>query len=90
MKRFAMANQIFKAGTSIGANVKEAQSPESLKDFIHKMKIAHKEAEEIEYWLMLCKKSEHYPFKQELLDKAKEILRILGKIISSSKAKLNK
>lgn len=88
MKRFAIANQILKAGTSIGANVREAQSPESLKDFIHKMKIAHKEAEEIEYWLLLCKFSEHYPFNQELLDKAKELQRIIGSIISTSKKKL--
>jgi len=88
MKRFALANQIFKAGTSIGANVREAQSPESLKDFIHKMKIAHKESEEIEYWLLLCKNSTHFPFEQELLDNAIELQRIIGSIISTSKKKL--
>lgn len=87
MKRYRMADQIFGAGTSIGANVKEAQSAESNKDFIHKMKIAHKEAEEIEYWLMLCESSVHYPFKKELLDKARELLRIIGKIISTAKSK---
>lgn len=89
LKKFALANQVFKSGTSIGANVREAQSPESLKDFIHKMKIAHKEAEEIEYWLLLCKHSKHLPFRPALLAGAKELLRIIGKIISTSKAKLN-
>jgi four helix bundle protein len=41
-----MSKQLFKSGTSIGAHVKEAQSPESRADFIHKMKGAYKEAEE--------------------------------------------
>lgn len=89
MKRFSLADQIFKSGTSVGANVKEAQSPESLRDFIHKMKIAHKEAEEVEYWLLLCKHSKHLPFYEHLLTDARELLRIIGKIISTSKAKLN-
>lgn len=45
-----------KAGTSIGANVFEAQSAESRAGFIHKLKIADKEAKETEYWLLLCEK----------------------------------
>lgn len=56
-KRFSLANQLFKSGTSIGANVRESQNAESKADFIHKMKIAAKEAEESEYWLLLCKHS---------------------------------
>lgn len=52
--RFASANQIFKSGISIGANVREAQNAESKNDFIHKMKISAKEADETEYGLMLC------------------------------------
>ena len=51
-KRFNMANQLFKSGTSIHANIREAQNAESKGDFIHKMKIAAKEAEETEGWLM--------------------------------------
>ena len=58
-KRFSLANQIFKAGTSVGANVREAQNAESKADFIHKMKISAKEADETEYWLLLCKHSQH-------------------------------
>jgi four helix bundle protein len=48
-KKFPLANQLFKSGTSIGANVREAQNAESKIDFIHKMKIAAKEAYETEY-----------------------------------------
>jgi len=84
-KKFNMANQLFKSGTSIGANVSEAQGAESKNDFKHKCKIAYKEAEESEYWLKLCKHAESYPFEQDMLDDVQSILRILGKIISSTK-----
>ena len=56
--RFEMASQIFRSGTSIGANIREAQNAESKADFIHKFKIAAKEADEVQYWLALCKESE--------------------------------
>ena len=55
-KRFVIANQLLKSGTSIGANIKEAQSAESKADFIHKIKIAMKEADETEFWLFLKKR----------------------------------
>ncbi len=54
MHKFVLSNQILKSGTSIGANVKEAQNAESKSDFIHKFKIAAKEADEAEYWLLLA------------------------------------
>ena len=84
-KKYVVARQILKSGTSIGANVKEAQNAESKPDFIHKMKIAAKEADETEYWLLLCQLSEHYPDCRELQEKATEIIKIISKIISSSK-----
>ena len=59
--KFVIANQILKSGTSIGANVREAQNAESKNDFIHKFKIAAKEIEETKYWLLLCKHSNSYP-----------------------------
>jgi four helix bundle protein len=52
-RKFVIANQLLKSGTSIGAQVREAQNAESKADFIHKFKIAAKEVEETEYWLML-------------------------------------
>jgi four helix bundle protein len=84
--RFEMASQIFRSGTSIGANIREAQNAESKADFIHKFKIAAKEADEIEYWLNLCKESEFYPNpSEELFKEIQSINLILSKIISSSK-----
>jgi four helix bundle protein len=84
-KRFNMANQLFKSGTSIHANIREAQNAESKVDFIHKMKIAAKEAEETEGWLMLCKYSKSYPAPDQLLQNLTSILKLLNKIISTAK-----
>jgi len=85
-KKYIISRQILKSGTSIGANVREAQSCESKPDFIHKLKIAAKEAEETEYWLLLCKHSENYPDTGFLLDKLISIQKLLSKIISSAKS----
>ncbi|WP_297513833.1 four helix bundle protein [Flavobacterium sp.] len=86
INRFEMASQIFRCGTSIGANIREAQNAESKADFIHKFKIAAKEADEIQYWLSLCKESEFYPNpNEELIKEIQSINLILSKIISSSK-----
>jgi four helix bundle protein len=53
--RFEMASQIFRSGTSIGANIREAQNAESKADFIHKFKISAKEGDELLYWLNFVK-----------------------------------
>jgi four helix bundle protein len=79
-----MANQLFRSGTSIGANVREAQGAESKDDFRHKCKVAYKEAEETEYWLSLCKHAKNYPFDQSMYDDIQSIIKVLGKIISST------
>ncbi len=85
-KKFEMASQLFRSGTSIGANVREAQNAESPADFIHKFKISAKECEETHYWLHLCSKSEVLPSpNKELLNDLDIIMRIISKIISSSK-----
>lgn len=86
-RKFVLANQLLKSGTSIGANTREAQNCESRADFIHKFKIAAKEAEETEYWLLLCKYSDGYSFDDALLSQIKEIQKIINSIINSSKAK---
>ncbi len=88
-KMFVIARQILKSGTSIGANVKESQSGESKQDFIHKLKIAAKEAEETEYWLLLCKHSKNYPFHENLLLMVTEIQNLLSSIISTSKQSIH-
>jgi len=68
-RRYTIAVQLLKSGTSIGVNARETQSAESLIDFVHKLKIAAKECEETEYWLLLCQKAKNYPDPQLLLDK---------------------
>src|SRR5690554_4374905 len=89
-KKFVIASQLLKSGTSIGANIREAQNAESILDFIHKMKLAAKEAEETEYWLLLCNKSENYPPSAELLLTLSSIKKLLSKIISTTKKKISK
>jgi four helix bundle protein len=84
-KKYIIARQLFKSGTSIGANAMEAQNAASKVDFIHKMKIAAKESEESQYWLWLCEYSDSYPNCTELQNKLEEINKVLGKILSTSK-----
>ncbi|MDB5193738.1 MAG: hypothetical protein JWQ96_3301 [Segetibacter sp.] len=63
-KKYVIAKQLLRSATSIGANIFEAQNAESKADFIHKMKIAAKEASETLYWLILCERSSSYKFDQ--------------------------
>ncbi len=89
-RKFVIAKQLLGSGTSVGANIWEAQNAESKADFIHKMKIAAKEADETEYWLLLCQFSKNYPDTIKLSAELVSIKKLLSKIISSSKAGLKK
>lgn len=84
-----LANQLLRSGTSIGANVEEAQAGQSKADFIAKMSIARKEARESHYWLRLLKESEIVPESQlfEIIQEADEIIRILTAIVKTSQAR---
>ena len=82
-RKYLIAKQLLRPATSIGANIFEAQNAESKADFIHKMKIAAKEASET--WLILCERSENYKFDKKLRTQLDKINGILSKIISSSK-----
>lgn len=84
-RKFIVANQLLKSGTSIGANIHEAQNAESRADFIHKIKIAAKELEETKYWLLLCEKASSYPFDESLKIQINELGLIVYKILSTSK-----
>jgi four helix bundle protein len=84
-RKFVIANQLLKSGTSIGANLFEAQNAESKTDFIHKMKLSAKEASETLYWLILFERSAEYFFEKTLKEDLEQLIRILSKIISSSK-----
>ncbi|SFO47702.1 four helix bundle protein [Algoriphagus ornithinivorans] len=88
---YKLAEQIVKSGTSIGANVVEAQVAQSLKDFISKLEIASKEARETDYWLSLFDREELLqPFEGYCFLKSEigEIIKILNSIIISFKRKL--
>ena len=84
-----LSRQLVRAGTSIGANYKEANHACSLNDFIHKIAIAEKEAAETEYWLELIKRSGLKPAAEvdPLLDEAHQLLAILSAIGKRSKDK---
>ena len=82
-----IAKQLIRSGTSIGANIWESQGAESRNDFIHKLKISAKEAEETNYWLELCKRLEYIDNHEELLNDLVAIKKVLSKIISTSKSK---
>ena len=84
-RKYVIAQQLLKSGTSVGANIREAQNPHSRADFISKLVISAKEADETEYWLLLCEKSENYPNPENLLKSLLSIKKLLSKIISSSK-----
>jgi four helix bundle protein len=84
-RKYILANQLLKSGTSIGANIREAQGAESRLDFVHKMKIAAKEAEETDYWLSLLHDVYELPAAKDLQKKLLSIRKLLSKIISSSK-----
>ena len=76
-RKFVLATQLLKSGTSIGANVREVQNAESKADFI----------DEVEYWLLLCDRSEGYPECKDLLVSCASIIKVLSKIIASSKSR---
>lgn len=85
-KKFIVANQLLRSGTSIGANIREAQNAESKQDFIHKFKVAAKEVDETIYWLSLCKECYGFSIEcDELMKQVISIQNIVSKIIASSK-----
>lgn len=86
-RKYVIARQLLKSGTSIGANCFEAQNAESKADFIHKIKIAAKEADETQYWLMLCDYSATYPDCKSLMALLEEIQKVINKILGSAKRK---
>ena len=88
---YELGSQLLRSGTSIGANISEAQQAQSRKDFISKMSIALKEAYETEYWLKLLqridnKRKDRYP---ELIRRMEEIIRMLTSIIKTTKENNN-
>ena len=82
-KEYILSKQLLRSGTSVGANIEEAQSAQSKKDFISKMSIAAKEARETLYWLKLLKYG-GYIVKDEILIDSEELIRLLTSIVKSA------
>jgi four helix bundle protein len=89
---YVLSKQLLRSGTSIGANVNEAQDAQSKKDFISKMSIALKEARETKYWIRLLTETDYLPNQhtnvKTLLSELESIIKLLSAIIISSKASL--
>ncbi len=84
---FTLSNQLLRSGTSIGANIAEAEQAQSTADFISKMSIALKETSETKYWLKLLYKTEYISNTQftSIFDDCVELEKILVSIIKSTK-----
>ncbi|MFA4905137.1 MAG: four helix bundle protein [Candidatus Margulisiibacteriota bacterium] len=87
-----IADQLVRSGTSVGANMQEADSASSLKDFINKIVIAKKEIQETNYWLKIVKGANlinHEKNTEELaflLNESEQLTRIIGAILANTKA----
>ncbi|MBO5252186.1 MAG: four helix bundle protein [Bacteroidaceae bacterium] len=91
-REFVLSKQLLRSGTAVGALVAEAVHAQSGADFLDKMNIALKEANETEYWLSLLKDTNYIEMNQyESIDKdCKELVALLVSIVKSMKNTLNK
>jgi four helix bundle protein len=91
-KEFVLSKQVLRSGTAIGALVREAEHAESRADFVHKMHIALKEANETLYWLALLHQSAYLTTDQyaSLQPDAEELVKLLVSIVKTSKQSLQK
>lgn len=87
---YELSKQVLRSGTSIGANVTEAQNAQSISDFISKLSIAQKETSETDYWLRLLHETDYISDKlyNSLIEDCRELYKLLSSIILSSKSRL--
>jgi len=86
-KEFILSKQVLRSGTSIGANINEAQEAQSKNDFISKLSISLKEARESKYWIELLKETDYLSENEanSIIEDLVEILKLLTSIIKSTK-----
>ena len=89
-KEFVLSKQLLRSGTAIGALVRESEQAESKADFIHKLAIALKEANETEYWLLLLHETSYLTDaeKDSIIADNTELLKLLTSIINTSKKEI--
>jgi len=88
---YVLSKQLLRSGTSIGANVHEAQAAQSKKDLISKMSIASKEVRETNYWLRLLDKAGYlsgFDKKSDLFSEMSTVMNVLTKIVKTSKERI--
>ena len=88
-REYVISKQLLRSGTAIGALVREAEQAESKADFVHKMSIALKEANETEYWLELLKETKYLDTRgfNSMHPDLIELLRLLTSIVKTTKKK---
>jgi len=88
-REYVLFKQLLRSGTSVGANINEAQAGQSKKDFVSKMSIASKEARESKYWIQLLVETEYLDkndkYTKSLINDIEEIVKLLTSIVKSSK-----
>ncbi|MDR0737700.1 MAG: four helix bundle protein [Prevotellaceae bacterium] len=89
---YVLSKQLLRCGTAIGALVREAEYAQSKADFVNKMSIALKEANETEYWVLLLQDSEYITtaISKSVLKDCRELLRLLVSSINTAKKNMNK
>ena len=91
-KEYVLSKQLLRSGTSIGALIKEGEHAQSKPDFLNKMNVALKEANEAEYWIELLRDSEYLSAAESLsiLEDVSELIKLLASIVKSTKNSLLK
>ena len=91
-KEYVLSKQLLRSGTAIGALIKESEHAQSKADFLNKMNIALKEANETEYWIELLRDSEYLSATESLsiLEDSTELIRLLISIVKTTKTSLKK
>lgn len=86
-KEFVLSKQVLRSGIAVGALIKEAEHAQSKADFINKMNIALKEANETEYWIMLLQDSDYLEEKETISIRVEisELIKLLASIVKTSK-----
>ncbi len=83
-RKYFISNQLCRSATSISANISEANHSESKKDFVHKLKISSKEAQETEFWLSIIKDLKYEVIEEDVWDQLNHVQRMLSKSIATT------
>ncbi len=90
-KEFVLSKQLLRSGTAIGALIREAAHAQSKPDFLNKMNVALKEANEVDYWLLPLTETNYLQIKEykSIQSDCDELIKLLVSIVKTTKTKLN-